>query len=348
MRAAILNMPNDIEIREIEVPKPAEGEVLIQVRSALTCGTDLKAFLRGHALIPMPGPFGHEYSGIVAEKGRGVKRFRVGDTVMGVHSAPCLNCPFCGKKEYNLCERIMQTKVLGAFAEYLLVPAHVVRQNLYRKPDSISFDEAAFLEPLSCVVHAVGPLGIGRNDTVLVIGAGPIGLLHLLHLKTFGAKVLMTGFEEERLRTAKALGAYAVFHPSLTAESIRAVTDGMGADYVFECTGQPQVWEESVAYARRGGTVVLFGGCKKGSTVTYDTERLHYDEITLRGTFHYSPRDVRTAFHLLKGRTMQVEKLISGFGSLDDVPDLFQKLSKGEGIKFAVRPNDDMTNTMIS
>ena len=339
MRAAILNKTHDIEIREIEVPMPAEGEVLVQVRSALTCGTDLKAYLRGHSLIPVPGPFGHEYSGVVAEKGKGVRRFRVGDAVMGVHSAPCLKCPFCGKKAYNLCENIMETKALGAFAEYLLIPGHVVRQNLYRKPDNISFDEAAFLEPLACVVHAVELLGIRRKDTVLVIGAGPIGLLHLLYLKTFGAKVLMTGFEEERLRTAKALGAYAVFHPSLTAESVRAVTDGTGADYVFECTGQPQVWEESVAYVRRGGTVVLFGGCPKGTTVMYDTGRLHYDEITLRGAFHYSPCDVKTAFQLLKGHKMPVEKLISGTGSLDDVPDFFRKLSKGEGIKFAVRPN---------
>ena len=286
----------------------------------------------------MPGPFGHEYSGVVAERGRGVRRFQVGDAVMGVHSAPCLKCPFCSRKAYNLCEYIMETKVLGSFAEYLLVPRHVVRQNLYKKPDSVSFDEAAFLEPLACVVHAVEPLGISRKDTVLVIGAGPIGLLHLLLLKSLGAKVLMTAFEEERLRTAKALGAYAVFHPSLTAESIRAVTDGLGADYVFECTGQPQVWEESVAYVRRGGTVVLFGGCQKGTTVTYDTERLHYDEITLKGTFHFTPRDVRRAYLLLKNGTIRVKRLISDRCGLDRIQDVFLRLSRGEGIKYAIRP----------
>jgi L-iditol 2-dehydrogenase len=148
----------------------------------------------------------------------------------------------------------------------------------------------------------------------------------------------MTGFEEERLRTAKTLGAYAVFHPSLIAESVSAVTEGTGVDHVFECTGQPQVWEESVGYVRRGGTVVLFGGCKKGTTVTYDTERLHYDEITLKGTFHYTPQDVRKAYLLLKNRRIDVRNLISGSCSLSRVGDAFTRLSRGEGIKYAIRP----------
>jgi L-iditol 2-dehydrogenase len=232
----------------------------------------------------------------------------------------------------------MQTKALGAFAEYLLIPGHVVAQNLFRKPEGVGFDEAAFLEPLACVVHAMEPLGITRKDTVLIMGAGPIGLLHLLLSRSFGARVLMTGFEEERLKTAKALGAYAVFHPSLTAESVDAITEGVGADYVFECTGQPQVWEESPAYVRRGGTVVLFGGCQKGTTVTYDTERLHYDEITLKGTFHFTPRDVRKAYLLLKSGKIGVSSLVSGSFSLDEVGDAFIGLSRGEGIKFAIRP----------
>jgi L-iditol 2-dehydrogenase len=336
--AAVLKEPGRIEVCETGTPRPAPGEVLVKVSSALTCGTDLKAFLRGHSLIPMPGPFGHEYSGVIAEKGRGVKRFKVGDAVMGVHSAPCLKCPACRGKRYNLCENIMTTKVLGAFAEYLLIPEHIVGQNLFKKPDNLSFDEAAFLEPLACVVHAMGPLGIKRQDTVLIIGSGPIGLLHLLIARSLGARVLMTGLEEERLRTAKALGAFAVFHPSLIAESVSAVTDGMGVDYVFECTGQPQVWETSVDYVRRGGTVVLFGGCRKGTTVNFDTERLHYDEITLKGTFHFTPGDVRKAYLLLKNRKIDVRGLITGVYSLNRVQDAFSRLSCGEGIKYVIQP----------
>jgi len=319
-------------------PVPAEGELLIKVKAALTCGTDLKAFLRGHALIPMPGPFGHEYAGVVAEKGKGVKRFRVGDPVMGVHSAPCLACAFCRRGHHHLCENIMETKVLGSFAEYLVIPRHVVEQNMFRKPGNISFDEAAFLEPLACVVHGMEPLGITRRDTVLVIGSGPIGLLHLLLARSRGAKVLVTGLEEERLLTAKALGAAAVFHPSRTAESVSSVTGGMGVDYVFECTGQPQVWETAVDYVRRGGTVVLFGGCRKGEHVTYDAERLHYDEITLKGTFHFTPQDVRKAYLLLKNGVIRVKSLISDRCSLTGIQDVFVRLSRGEGIKYTIRP----------
>lgn len=338
MRSAILKEPGCIEVCSIERPFPGEGELLIKVKTALTCGTDLKAYLRGHPLIPMPGPFGHEYSGVVAERGKGVKRFRVGEPVMGVHSAPCLACEFCRRKLYHLCEDIMATKVLGSFAEYLLIPRRIVEQNMFAKPDNISFDEAAFLEPLACVVHGMEPLGITGKDTVLIIGSGPIGLLHLLLARSRGARVLMTGLEETRLRTAKALGAAAVFHPSKTADAVSAATGGMGMDYVFECTGQPDVWESSVDHVRRGGTVVLFGGCRKGATVTYDAGRLHYDEITLKGTFHFTPRDVRTAYLLLKSGTIRVKRLISDRCSLDGIHGVFIRLSRGEGIKYAVRP----------
>ncbi|MBI4691237.1 MAG: alcohol dehydrogenase catalytic domain-containing protein, partial [Nitrospirae bacterium] len=151
MQAVVLLSPGKLELHEIETPKPVRGEILIKVKAALTCGTDLKAFSRGHHVVPMPGVFGHEFSGIIAGVGRGVKRFKEGDKIMAVHSAPCLRCPYCKKRLYNLCEKIMETKVLGAFAEYILLPEHIVRQNAFYKPKNLTFEEAAFLEPLSCV-----------------------------------------------------------------------------------------------------------------------------------------------------------------------------------------------------
>jgi L-iditol 2-dehydrogenase len=336
--AAILKMPGVIVIDEAKLPVPSEGELVVRVRSALTCGTDLKAYIRGHTLIPMPGFFGHEFSGIVAEKGKGVSRFKVGDPVMSVHSAPCLNCQYCKMLLYNLCESLMLTKVLGAFSEYILIPAHVVRQNVFRKPDSLSFKEAAFLEPLSCVVHSIDPINLNKKSIILIIGAGPIGLLHLMIAKTQGAKVLITGLEAERLETAKKLGADAVFHPSQAKESVCDFTSGMGVDYVFECTGQPVVWESSVDYLRRGGTVILFGGCKKGTLVNFSAERLHYDEITLKGTFHFTPLDVRKAFSILKKKEIEVKELISGTYPLKEIEKAFTRLIKGQGIKYAILP----------
>ncbi len=338
MLSAILARPGEITLQETAIPEPREGELLIEIKSALTCGTDLKAFIRGHSLIPMPGPFGHEFSGIVVEKGKGTGKFKVGDPIMAVHSAPCLCCSYCKKGILNLCDNLMSTKVLGAYSEYLLLPSHIVRQNVFKKPKNLSFSEGAFLEPLACVVHGMEPLGIKKNDTVFIIGAGPIGLLHLILAKSKGAKVLITGLEEGRLKVAKKLGADFVFDPSQTVKSVRDFTEGIGADYIFECTGQSDIWEASVEYVRKGGTIVLFGGCKSGAVVRFKAERLHYDEIKLMGTFHFTPRDVAKAFGFLRDRKVDVRKLISGTFPLADIKEVFARLAKGEGIKYVLTP----------
>ncbi len=169
MLANILVIPGKIDLREIVGQEPSYGEVLIKIKVALTCGTDLKAFKRGHPVIPMPGVFGHEFSGIVAKVGRGVRKFKEGDEIMAVHSAPCLECRYCRKRLYNLCANIMKTKVLGAFAEYILLPSHIVKQNVFLKPKKLSFEEAAFLEPLSCVVHGIESIRVRENDLPLLL-----------------------------------------------------------------------------------------------------------------------------------------------------------------------------------
>jgi L-iditol 2-dehydrogenase len=367
--ANIIIKPGIIELQDIKTPGPSHGEILVKIKAALTCGTDLKAFRRGHPMIPMPGIFGHEFSGIVADVGKGVKGFKEGDEIMAVHSAPCLECRYCKKRLYNLCEKIMDTKVLGAFAEYILLPPHIVKQNVFHKPKNITFEEAAFLEPLSCVVHGMESLAIKKGDNALVIGAGPIGLLHLLLLKEKGAAVDVIDKHNRKLKIAKELGADFVFSsdiaysptptplpskeghnkdkvPSpLVGEGkgegffiIKKFTNNIGFDYIFECTGKPEVWEASVNYVRRGGTVILFGGCKSGTTVTYDTGRLHYDEITLKGVFHFTPADVKKAYKLLCEGRLNVSRLISGSYQLNQIQKAFDKLSKGIGIKYAIIP----------
>lgn len=338
MQAAFLIEPGRIEVKDVPVPEPSKGEALVKIRSALTCGTDLKAYMRGHPMIPMPGVFGHEFSGVIAETGKGVKGFSQGDEVMAVHSAPCLNCIYCRKKLFNLCDRIMETKVLGAFGEYVLLPSSVVRQNLFLKPRGLSFEDAAFLEPLSCVVYGMSNLNIGRNDRVLIIGSGPIGLLHLLLIRHKGAKVMMAGRSLERLLLAKKLGADVVASGREVGAVIDEFTDGLGADYAFECTGQIAVWEDSVSLVRRGGTVILFGGCKNGTKVTFDTYRLHYDEITLRGSFHFRPEDVKEAYYLLKQRKVRPLELISGTYALSDIVKAFEELKQGRGLKYVINP----------
>jgi len=336
--ANILVEPGRIELREIEIPKPSGGEILVRIKAALTCGTDLKAFRRGHPVIPMPGVLGHEFSGIVQATGKGVKRFREGDGIMAVHSAPCLKCGYCRKNLYNLCEKIMYTKILGAFAEYILLPSHIVRQNVFHKPEDLPFEEAAFLEPLSCVVHGLEAISLKKDEHALVIGAGPIGLLHLLLLKKSGLRVSVADKHDRKLKIAGELGADSVSKADRLNTVKERANNGIGFDYVFECTGVPEVWESSVNYVRRGGTVILFGGCKSETTVTYDTEKLHYDEITLRGVFHYTPSDVKKAYMLLCGGGLGISRLISGSYPLRHTQKAFDKLSKGIGIKYAIIP----------
>jgi len=338
VKAVYLMQPGTVEVKDIPTPKPAFGEVLVRVLAALTCGTDLKAFVRGHPMIPMPGLFGHEFSGIVEEAGIGVRSFKPGDEVMSVHTAPCQECPYCAMKLYNLCENIMHTKILGAFAEQIIIPQHIVMQNLLHKPPQLSFSEAAFLEPLACVVHGMRGLNIKKGDSVLIIGTGSIGLLHLLLAKLKGARVMITGLERERLETARHLGADKITLPAQLVENIAILTAGLGFDYVFECTGQVTVWEDAVNYTRRGGTVILFGGCKQGTVASYNTYRIHYDEITLKGIFHFTPADVKESYKLLSDGMINVTSLISGNYPLEKIHEPFEKLSRGEGIKYAIMP----------
>lgn len=336
MIQAFLVKPGLIELREVKIPHPAKGEVLIKVRAALTCGTDLKAYLRGHPMIPMPGPFGHEFSGIIAEKGKGIRGFKEGDEIMAVHSAPCMSCRYCKKRIYNLCEDLMNTKVLGSFSEYLLLPEHIVKRNLYHKPKDLSFEEAAFLEPLSCVVHGIRSMDLNTGDAALIIGVGPIGLLHLLLLKERGLRVAITARRKERLEIARRLGADLVIEAANLQKALGDFTDGLGVDVVIECTGQLEVWKASINYIRRGGTVILFGGVKSGTEICYDTHRLHYDEINIKGVFHFTPEDVRRAVKTLS--RIKVSQLITGHIPLREITTAFKNLSAGQGLKYAIIP----------
>ena len=175
MKSLILHEPGRITLEEIPVPPLKHGDILIDVKAATTCGTDLKAFKRGHSQIPMPGGFGHEYSGIVVDTGLAAM-FHVGQAIMGVHSAPCGECYWCERGQENLCETIMATKVLGSFAEFLVIPKRIVEKNVYEKPDTISFEVASLLEPYASVAQGILELNhvLCEDSSVLVIGPGAI------------------------------------------------------------------------------------------------------------------------------------------------------------------------------
>jgi len=332
MQCLILERPGSLVLEQRPIPQPGPGELLLRVKAATTCGTDLKAYRRGHPAIPMPGPLGHEYSGVVEAAGPGA-RFAPGDEVMGVHSAPCQACRWCRAGQENLCETVISAMVLGSYAEYLLIPARIANLNVFPKPKSLSFELASLLEPLACVAQGVLELkkvGALPCESALVIGPGAIGLMFVKALQLAGVeKVVLAGRNENRLKVGEALGA----------ETVKWDREGKADhDVVVECTGQPEVWEASVNFARRGGRVMLFGGCPSGTAVSFSTARLHYDQITLLSPFHFGTEAVRLAKQWLEESPEELAPLITGQRRLNEAAETFRDLEAGKGIKFVFQP----------
>ena len=342
MKSQFLTAPGHLELRDIPVPRPQPGEMVVRIHAALTCGTDLKAWRRGHPKIPLPSPFGHEFAGTISAVGTGVTTFRPGQAVMAVHSAPCGACFFCRAGQENLCDSVMESKVLGAYAEEILLPAHIVARNVYPKPETLSFEAAAFLEPLACVVHAGRVQPLRSGETVLIIGAGPIGLLFLLLARARGARVIVAGRRAGRLALARQLGADSVVDSEEedVLAAVLAATAGRGADQVIECTGSPEVWQTTPSLVRKGGRVLLYGGCPAGTSVSFDAGRLHYDEIMLQGAFHFTPPAVAEARDLLVSGAIDVSPLISGRFPLSELEHALRLLQAGEGLKYAIIPEE--------
>lgn len=341
MRVHVLEQPGKLSLRDMPRPQPGAGEIVVRVRAALTCGTDVKAFERGHPKWPMPTPFGHEFSGEVAAVGAGVTAFREGDAVMAAPTAPCGACFFCARGQENLCETIMETMVLGAYAEYVRLPARVVRQNVFARHAARSWAGAAVLEPLACVLHGLAGVHVGAADTAVLLGAGAISLLHLCALRTLGVgRVVVVGRSPQRAAHARGLGADEVLVDGFDAarERVLALTGGRGADLVVECTGQIAIWDAAPGFARRGGQVVFFGGCRPGSVLSLDALRFHYDELRVSSPFHFTPRDVRRSWEMLGDAAFPAERLVTATYPLADLAVALERHRAGDGVKFAIEP----------
>ncbi len=340
-RQAMLVEPGRLELRDYIAPRPGPGELLIQIRCALSCGTDLKTFQRGHPMWKTPMPLGHEFSGVVLEAGEGVTAFKPGDAIMAAPTAPCGICFYCQHGQENLCAAAVGRMVHGGYADTLLLPAHVVARSTFIKPADLPFEEAALLEPLACVVHAQEMARAEKNETVVIIGGGAFGLLHMLVLKAAGVReVVVVGRGAERLQWAKDLGANRVVdaHSVDAAAEIARLNGGFGPDLVIECTGQIEGWQDALARVRRGGRVVFFGGCAAGTALSVDSRRMHYDNLTLMAPFHYRPRDVRRAYELLSGRALNAGAIVNARKRLGDLAEVFEMLERGVVLKCAVIP----------
>ncbi|MGH8013512.1 MAG: zinc-dependent alcohol dehydrogenase [Candidatus Binataceae bacterium] len=333
--------PGKLELDNYDPPHPGAGAVLIQIKCALSCGTDLKTFRRGHPMWHLPSPLGHEFAGVVVETGEGVRDFHVGDALMAAPTAPCGACFYCSRGQENLCPQAMDLMVMGAYADYLLIPPHVVARNAFVKPEALSFEEAALLEPLACVVHAQELARPEKFETALIVGAGPFGLLHMLALKAAGVRqVIVAGRGDARLKWAGELGADQVI--DVNDEDVEAaivpLNGGYGPDLVIECTGNPQGWQDAFARVRRGGRVIFFGDCPVNTQLNVDTRRMHYDNLTLIAPFHFRPRDVRRAFEWLSAGRLGAGRVINARRPLADLSEVFAMLQQGTVLKCAIIP----------
>jgi L-iditol 2-dehydrogenase len=296
VKAALLYAPGDLRIEDVARPEPAAGEVLVQIEVALTDGTDLKTYRRGHPVLvrESPSPFGHEFCGSVD-----------GSRVVAANSAPCGACDGCARGEQCLNLVFLS----GAYADWIVVPERIAAVNLHSVPRGLAPEVAAMVEPLACCLRGVERARIGAGDHVAILGAGPIGLMLSACVADAGGWPVVVGGRAERRALVEEFGAEG--------------GDGRGADVVIEAGGTEQAWADAVALVRPGGTVVMFGGLPRDARPPVDGYRVHYDELTIRGSFHHTPATVRAALVFLASGAYPWERLVSHQVALEGLPALF-------------------------
>ncbi len=344
MQAAVLYGKEDVRLESVPVPPIASGELLVRVRTALTCGTDVKVFRRGyHAkMITPPALFGHEMAGDVVAVGEDVRKFVAGDRVVAANSAPCDACFFCRRGQRNLCEDLLFNN--GAYAEFIRLPARLVEKNTYRIPEHLSYKDAAMAEPLACVLRGIDETNVQPGDTLAVMGLGPIGLMFIRLAKyAFGARVIAIARRREQVNRAVMLGADEGIlmgdHPELIA-AVKATTNGRGADVVIEAIGSAAVWELATHLVRKGGAVNFFGGCPAGAKVPLDTALLHYSEISCKATFHHTPEHIRRSLDLIADGVVSAAHMVNHEEPLSQLPKILSDMAhrRNGQIKTAIIP----------
>jgi len=343
MRAALFEAPERMVVREVELHPCGDTDVIVKVHACGICGSDLRNFrtgLKGH---PLPQVMGHEFTGVVTEIGSDVRRLAVGDRVAVAPDVSCGECYYCKRGLVNLCvsHRMIGTHWPGGFAEYVHLPEVVLERGMvHRIPGELSLDDAALSEPTSSVIAAQERAGVGLGDTVLVIGDGPIGCLHLEVARSRGAvRVIMAGLT--RLKEAER------FSPDLlidsgsrdTVKEVLAATDGLGADVAIVATPVATTQAQAVRAVRKRGRVILFGGLPRSDPhTTLDGNLIHYGELEVMGAFSYPAYVHEKALAILAGKRLHPEKYFNLVVPLSDILQGFQAAAEGRALKVLVKP----------
>ncbi len=341
MKAAVVHGKGDIRIEEYATPAAAEGEIVVRTKMCGICATDVKTLLGQGLPKDLPTILGHEVVGEIAEIGKGVTGHEVGDRVAVYPIAVCGECHFCRRGRHSLCEHEfgLAHGIEGGFAEFVRLPKQIVDiGGVVKLPEDLSFDKAVLAEPLSCVYASLKACRVEPESTVLILGAGPMGLMHVKMAKWAGARVIAVDLLDRRLETAKRMGADFCLNPESVnhSDEITKITEGKGADAVIASLGVPQVIEENLKRTRKGGTFNIFGGPPAGRMISVDPRWLHYCEIQLTGTFASSPDQFRECVGLIHSGAVEVEDLISDRFEIDRFLDAVEQAKRQSMIRGVV------------
>lgn len=339
MRAVVAEGPGSARLVELPEPVPGPGQVVVRVVSALTCGTDLKLLRRGHPKIPFPVTLGHEFAGVVESAGEGAP-FAPDERVTSAVTSPCGSCDPCRALSPNLCATAFDEPLWGAFAERLLVPARLVSGALRRIPPALPFATAALLDPVASALRGLSRVPLGAGTTLFLFGSGPMALLLAALAKERGVgRLFVAGRRPTRLAAFASTGAVAL-DVGMTdfAAALRDATSGRGPDVVVDTSGDPTAVASLASLVAKGGSLLLFAGMARDASVTFPAGRLHYDEVSVVGSFHYTPADADQALDLLARGRLPVASVISASRPLADFAGAFDAVSRGEAMKIELVP----------
>ena len=345
MKVARLYAPGDLRVEDLPVPEAGPGDLVIRVRTCSTCGTDAKIFRFGHHHISLPRVLGHEVAGEITAAGSGVGDWSEGDRVQIIAAIPDGVCFFCRRGQHTVCEDLESIgyQYDGGFAELMRVPAKVLAvAGVNRVPEHVPFEEASLTEPLACVLNGQELAQVGEGDVVVILGAGPIGCLHVRLARARGASsVVLVDVNQGRLDLASRA------EPDVSIDStkddpidaVRKMTDGRGADVVITATGVGQAQEQALEMAAPRGRISLFGGLPKdNSTIRFDSNLVHYGELSVFGAYGSAPRHNREALALIADGKVRVDDLITHRMPLADVHRAIETVISGEGLKVVIEP----------
>lgn len=345
MRAVVLSGPNQFAPAEIEKPQIGPDEILLEMKAAAICGTDMR-ILTGKKTkgVRYPSVIGHEFCGVIAEVGADVKGYEVGEKVAVANVIPCHHCSSCLRGRTNACldRKAIGYEFDGGFEEYIRIPSICIENgNVVKLPEYMSYQAGALIEPLSCCIRGLKNAGTGFNDDVLIVGAGPIGLFHLQLSKIAGArKVIVSEPNEQRRKVALELGADLVVDP--TKEDLPAIvnreTNGQGMDVIVMAIGVPALVNSTLKLCKRGGTVNLFAGFAGTGESTIEVNTIHYNEINVNGSTAYKLEDYLAAAEMIKSGKIDADKIVTHRFKIEDFQKAYDVCVAGTGLKVIIEP----------